>query len=175
MQSFGRSLIFALLAVMAVGVCAQEAPKQAPPPLSATSRLNAAKTMYLKQGEGSEIPFNVVSEIMEGWGRFALVNSADKADIVLEVSAPADQGSSVGVSSSTGRGEHNPSMSASRQISNAPVKMNVYDARSHFPLWSGTEQPKAGMKQKAREDGLVEAAQKLVAKFREHMEPNSVK
>jgi hypothetical protein len=37
----------------------------------------------------------------------------------------------------------------------------VYDAKSKVALWSATEQPKMGLKQKAREDKLVEAGAEI--------------
>jgi hypothetical protein len=106
-------------------------------------------------------------------GHFVLVDAPEKADIVLEVSAPdTDRGVSVSSSSkpSTSTGRIEESTTTSRQLSDAPVRMLVYDARSKMPLWSASEQPKFAFKQKAREDNLVDAAQHLMTKFRERIE-----
>lgn len=48
--------------------------------------------------------------------------------------------------------------------------MSVYDPKSKMLLWSASEQPKFAMKQKAREDNLVNAAQHLISKFRDRMD-----
>jgi hypothetical protein len=171
---FRFSVVIALLAALGcLSALAQEQPKPAPP-MSSTSRLTAAKTIFLKRGPGSEIPYNVVSGIMEGWGRFTEVNSPDKADLVIEVSAP-DQRGGVSVSSTTRGADSTTYGSSSRQLSGTMVKMVVYDAKSKLPLWSASEQPKFAMKQKAREDSLVEAAEKLAAKFRGRVEPSLAK
>jgi hypothetical protein len=163
------------LSVLVASAAAQEqnAPQQKKTPITASARLAAAKTAFVKYAGGSSIPYRVVSSAMEGWGQFTLVDRSDKADIIVEVSAPdTDSGVSVSgsskPSSSTGRMEE--STTTSRQLSTAPVKMLVYDARSKLPLWSATEQPKFAVKQKTREDNLVDAAQQLMTKFREQVE-----
>ena len=51
------------------------------------------------------------------------------------------------------------------------VKLVVADAKTNMPLWSGTEQPKFAMKQKNREDNVLQAAQRLVTRLRERVEP----
>lgn len=154
---------------------AQEAAKPTPP-MNPYTRLTAAKSVYMKSAGGSEIPFNVITTSMEGWGRYIIVNSADKADLIMEVTSPAETGGGVTVSSSTkpgndGRPEQ--SSSTSREISPAggPVKIVVYDARSKAALWSGMEQAKSAMRQKAREDNLVQAAEKVFSKFHDRIEP----
>jgi len=166
-------LIAALLFVCALTIaCAQE--QKTPVPLTPSARLNAAMTVFMKDGGGSSIPFDVISSALEAWGRFTMVDSPDKADVVVEVSAPAS-GSGVSVSSSTrpsgtnaGRPEQN--TTTTRELSSGQVKMSVYDPKSKMPLWSASEQPKFAMKQKAREDNLVNAAQRLISKFRERLE-----
>ncbi len=152
-------------------------PQPVPPhvrPVDPAARLRAAKTVLVRNAVGSEIPYNVISSAIESWGRYTLVNSPEKADIIVEVSAPGT-GSGVSVSSSVNRpgsaGRHEQTTTSSRELSNAPVRIIVYDARSHIALWSATEQPHFAMKQKAKEDSLVEAAQKLVSKFRDRVEP----
>jgi hypothetical protein len=86
-----------------------------------------------------------------------------------EVTAPEDN-NGVSVSSSTDSGGHSVAKS-SRDISVAIIKLMVYDARTHLMLWTANEKPKGAFKDKARQDNLVEAAQKLLAKFRDRMEP----
>lgn len=143
-------------------------------PVNPSARLSAAKTALVRNAEGSDIPFNVISSAMESWGRFGLVETADKADIIVELSAPGTGGGSLSVSGSVNRvgpmGQEQASGS-SRDISNAPVRMIVYDARSHIALWSASEQPRFAVKQKAKQDNLVEASQRLFDKFRERVEP----
>jgi hypothetical protein len=49
--------------------------------------------------------------------------------------------------------------------------MIVYDARSKMALWSSSEQPKSALRQKNRQDRIVETAQRLVSQFRQRVEP----
>jgi hypothetical protein len=154
----------------------QEAPKPTPP-MNPFTRLTAAKTIFIKNGGGSDIPFNVIESAMEGWGRYEIVHSADKADLILEVTSPTENsGGGVSISSSTkadGSGRPEQSTSTSRDISSSggPVKIVVYDAHSKAALWSATEQAKSAMRQKGREDNLVQAAEKVFTKFHDRIEP----
>jgi len=156
---------------------AQEKPK-APPEqknpayVSPSARLAAAKAIFMKNNGGSEIPFNVISGGMEGWGRFFLVDSPEQADIVIEVTSPDDDHSSQNTSKTKlgakGRMEDSAS---SRTANEGPIKMVVSDARTHLTLWAASENPKGGFRQRARDEHLVEAAQRLITKFRERIEP----
>jgi hypothetical protein len=170
-----KTAFLVLLVTGAMLANAQE-PKKAPLAITPAARLAAAKTALVRNGGGSSIPFNVIVSSLEGWGRFTLVDAPEKADIILEVSAP-DEGGGVSVSSSTKKGTSmgrtDPSTTTNRQISVTHVRMIAYDAKSKVALWSGTEQPKFAMKQRVKEDSLVEAAQRLVSKFRERVEPPS--
>ena len=143
-------------------------------PLSANARLMGAKTAYVKKGSGNGLAYNVVSTTMEGWGRFQLVNDPGKADITVEVIAPDENGgitvsSSTTTSPMTGRPEQ--TSSANRQVGQGgPVRLNVYDTKTHMLLFMDRENAKYAIKVKTREDNIVEAAQKLVGKFRDRVE-----
>jgi len=151
---------------------AQEPTK--PPALTPSAKLAAARTAYLKRVGGNEIAYNVIETSLEGWGRFVLIDSPEKADIIIEVSGPSEDGN-VSVSSRTktdgitGRPEQ--STTTTRDLSNAPVKLVVFDAKTKMLLWSGTENPKGAFKQKSRDDNLVQAANKLFTRFHDRVEP----
>ncbi len=177
-------LVFAAGATAGVGI-AQEQPKQpeekasqaAPATTqlpSASQRLTGAKTIFVKKGRGSEIPYNVISEGLVGWGKYALVGDPAKADLIVDITAP-EESSGVSVSSSTSHdayGKPQESSKTTRDLSaSAMVTMTVYDAKNNVPLWRASEQAKSAMKQKARQDNMVEAAQKVLTKFRERVEP----
>lgn len=159
----------------ALSLPAQEVEKPAPP-MSPFARLTSAKTIYLKSTGGSDIPYTVISSDMEGWGRYQIVKSPEKADLIMEITAPSEGGGGVTVSSSTKTGEYGrpeDSVSSSRELSSGGgvVKLVVYDPRSKAPLWSATEQAKSAMRQKAREDNLVQASEKIFTKFHDRIEP----
>ena len=182
-----RIFLLVLSALFAVGVAAQDAPKpddaakQAtkPPVLSPTLRLQAAKTAYVKRLEGSSIGSDTVTQTLEGWGRYKLVDSAEKADLIVEVTSPDEGGNGVSVSSSTsgpsrtGDRAYEQSSKSSRELSTGggPMRVAVRDAKTNTTLFVASEQVKGAMKKNARENNLVEAAQEIMAKFHERVEP----
>ena len=169
-----RTLLFALFTMSAIMIAAQTEKKKTEV-LTPTARLAAAKTAFISKVHGSTIPFDVISSSLEGWGRFTLVNAPEKADIVIEITAP-EESSGVSVSSSTKQspqtGRMEPSSSSSKQLSfSSDVKVAVLDSRTRPPLWSAIEHIKNSMKKKDRENNLVEASQRLFSKLHDQIEP----
>lgn len=149
-------------------------PEKRATPESPAARLATARTVLFTRTRGNGIPFDVIKSTVEDWGRFTTVDSRDKADLVVEV-ATSGGDSGVQVSSSAGtspidaRPQH--SSSSGVEFSDAEVTMTVYDARSKRPLWTATEKAKSAMKQTARENNLVQAAERLASKFHDKLEP----
>lgn len=143
------------------------------PPLSPTARLTAAKTAFLRSAEGSEIPFSVISDGIQGWGHFQIVDKPEKADIIIEVTSPST-GNGVGVSSTTSTDPHSglpiQAATSTRELQVTRITLIVYDAKSKIALWSATEQPKSAVRGKKRQDNIVAAGQHLVRKLRERIE-----
>jgi hypothetical protein len=151
---------------------ARTEPANKPVYVSPSARLAAAKTAVVLNAGGSDVPYNVISNGIEGWGKYRLVDERPKADIVIEVISPEEETSSVSTKTrvnSSGRAEE--SSSTTRNLSNGAIKLVVSDAKTRIVLWSASEQPKGALRQRAREDHLVEAASRLLAKFRERIEP----
>ena len=163
------SRITIVLVLLAGALVFAQEQKPAATPISPSARLAAAKTAFLKNGGGSEIPYNVIESGMEGWGRFTLVDSPQEADVIIEVQAPEEE-SGATVSSSTDAGGHS-STTSSRDLNVAVIRLTVYDAKTHLPLWGASERPKGGFKEKTRNDNLVKAAERLVSAFRDRLEP----
>lgn len=139
-------------------------------PLSPAARLAAAKTAYLhKTGNGDNAAYDVVSTTLDGWGRFTMVNSPEKADIVIEIYSHAESEGGVGASvGSSGRRGREGKV---RQASVAEIKLTVYDPKTKVPLWAGVEHPKSSMKKTDRENKEVEATERLMQKFHDTLEP----
>ncbi len=138
-------------------------------------RLAAARNIFIIRTHGSHVPAEVISSTMEGWGRYTLVATPDKADLIIEISSTGDSGvqvsSSSKVSSESGREEK--SSSTRKDISPTEVRMTVIDARNRRALWSGNESVKFAVKEKTKENNLVEAAERLASKFHDRVEPPS--
>lgn len=179
-----------LLIVVAIvpALIAQQAPEQKteepkaadakPEPkkyLSPTQRLQMAKTVYMKhEAGGSDLPFEVIQSAMEAWPKYMLVDSPDKADLIVEVLAPKeDTGAQVTTKTSTDeRGKPQSSTTTSKSLPSVQmIKMTVIDAHTRIALWSGTERPKNAWKEAARQDSQVECARKLMNAFHDRVEP----
>ena len=140
-------------------------------------RLNQARTVYIKRLSGSDIPYTVISDGLQGWGHFVLVNDPEKADIVLEVESPEDT-SGLTINSAakapglTGEPEPpNSSWGITRQSGSSDVKLSVRDTRSRNVLWRAVEPTKTSIRKTSRENSLVEAGQHLFLKFHDRIEP----
>jgi hypothetical protein len=148
---------------------------QTPPtparPLTRAKNLATATTAYVKYGGGNRIPYDAIESALEGWAHYTLVETPEKADIIIEISAPEEGGVSVSSSTSISGGRPDESTRTTRSISASQVRMSVYDQKTKLPLWSGTEQPKFAMKRNAKENNLLAAAQKLFERFRDRVEP----
>jgi hypothetical protein len=142
--------------------------KPTPTPISPSARLAAAKTAYVKSTGESDVPYNVIEGGLEGWPHFILVDSPQKADVVIQIDTEEDD-TGVSVSSSSDSGGKKTRVN--HDLSVTLIKLTVYDAKTHLALWTASERPKGGFKDKTREDNLVQASQKLLAKFRDRMEP----
>src|SRR5258708_18086032 len=81
--TLGLLLVMGMITVSAQ----QKKTSDAPPP---PDPFKTAKTLFIKQQGGRNIPFNVITSNMEGWDRFTLVDAPEKADIILEVIAPRE-------------------------------------------------------------------------------------
>ena len=170
------SLLAVTVLILTIGAGAQEEKKEtAKPVLSPIARLQAAKTAFVKNLDGTPIGAETITTTLEGWGRYTIVNTPEKADLIVEVTSPSESegGVSVSSSSSTGSGKYEQSNRTSRELSSGggPMRMVVRDAKTTATLFVASEQVKGAMKRNTRENNLVEAAQKLVARFHERVEP----
>ena len=138
-----------------------------------TMRLAAAKNVIVVRTRGSAIPADVIRSTIEGWGRFTSVEVPAKADLIIEVASSGDSGVTVSSSSkvSPDTGKEETSTSSRKDISPTDVRMTVIDARNKRVLWTAAESVKFAMKERAKENNLVEAAEKLARKFHDRLEP----
>ncbi|HEX4605992.1 MAG TPA: hypothetical protein VH724_18465 [Candidatus Angelobacter sp.] len=136
-------------------------------------RLASARNVFMHRTHGNRIPFEVIRSTIEGWGRFTLVETPEKADLIIEIASTGDSGVQVSSSSSVSAesGQEEKSTSTRKDISPTDVRMIVSDVRNRRVLWTATETVKFAMKEKAKENNLVEAAERLASKFHERLEP----
>lgn len=169
----------ALISLAAMPSIAQEQTPAAPSKptfISPSQRLANAKTVYVKNGGGSTIPFDVISGGFDGWGRFVAVDSPEKADLIVEVTSPEDtKASTTGKNGISASGMPEQTVTTTHEIGSDRVKMVVQDAKSHITLWAASQQAKMAMKQRSYNDNLVEAGQKLFTQFHDRVEPPAAK
>jgi len=139
------------------------------------ARLMHAHNVMVVRSRGSVIPYDVIVSTLDGWGRFMLVNQPDQADLVIQVATTGGE-SDLRITSSTSpsieSGKLESTTHSSKDLSSAEVSLTVLDARNKRVLFTATETAKSAMKQTARENNLVEAAEKLASKFHERLEPS---
>lgn len=165
-SSSSRKHLLALLALTTTSVFSQQ-PEAKAPVESPTARINSAKTLIITRARGSNIPYDVISSALEGWGRFNIVDDREKADLVIEIATTGGDG---GMSFAGSSGTYRQGATA-RDASDAEITMTVYDGKNKRVLWIGTETARFAMKQTSRENNLVEAAEKLALRFHDRVEP----
>ncbi len=173
---FSAVFIVALAAVAGGMQSRVQQPAEKKPVIETPSmRLASGRNVFMVRTHGSHIPYDVIRSTMEGWGRFTFVETVEKADLIIEIASSGDSGvqvtSSTRVSPETGHEEK--SSSTRKDISPTDVKMTVIDARNKRGLWTATESVKFAMKEKAKENNLVEAAERLASKFHDRLEPQA--
>ena len=151
--------------LLSAALFAQETPRS--PAISAQVRLTAARRIFIEHA-GGRLPNDVIGDAFQGWGRYNVVGDPADADLIVSINAPtADSGVSVG--GADGRqGASNRTLSSSTVTQ---IRLLILDAHDRVTLWSGTEQPRSAMKEKQREDNVVEASLRLFRRFRNVIEP----
>src|ERR1051325_3196923 len=173
-----KSLVFPIISFLVLilsgfSAQAQQQTAQKKPLIETPSmRLAAAKTVFITRTHGSRIPLDVIKSTMEGWERFTFVETPNKADLIVEISSTGDSGVQVSTSSkvSPETGQEEKSSSTRKDISPTDVKMTVFDSRNKRGLWTATESVKFAMKEKGKENNLVDASERLASKFHERLE-----
>jgi len=161
---------------------AQQSPAAQPTPSPAekkpvietpSMRLASARNVMIVRTRGSEIPVEAIRSTVDGWGRFTLVETREKADLIIEVASSGDSGVQVSSTSTVSplSGQEEKGSSTRKDLSPTEITMAVYDARNKRPLWSATESVKSAMKERNKENNLVEAAERLATKFHQRLEP----
>lgn len=167
---------FLVLFLSGLSAHAQQPPAEKKPLIETPSmRLAAAKNVFITRTHGSRIPLDVIRSTMEGWERFTFVETPEKADLIIEIDSSGDSGVQVSSSSkvSPETGHEEKSNSTRKDISPTDIKMTVFDSRNKRPLWTATESVKFAMKEKGKENNLVESAERLAAKFHDRLEPGT--
>jgi hypothetical protein len=141
--------------------------------VSPAARMAAAKTVFLRH-VGSDIPFTVIQAGMESWPRYMIVDSPEKADLIIEVIAPKEStGTSVSSKVKTDSRSGETSSSTREFESIQTIKLTVLDAHTKVALFSATEKPKDSWHESVRTQSQIDCAQKLFHALRARVEPET--
>lgn len=167
-----RCIPISALAFLTLGALSQQSEKK-PIAEAASARLTNARKVMVTRARGNDIPYDVIKSTLDGWGRFTLVETPEKADLLVTVATTGGDNvrvaSNGGVSPLTGRPEQ--AASSGKEFSSWDITMTVYDAKNRRVLWVATETAKSALRQTTRENNLVEAAERLAVKFHDRLEP----
>ena len=123
----------------------------------------AARNIFIEHA-GGLLPNDVIGDAFQGWGRYTVVGDPANADLIVSINAPV---SDTGVSVSGGGGSGTSRSSAVV----TQIRLLILDAHDRVVLWSGNEQPKSSLKEKQRENNVVDASLRLFRRFRDLIEP----
>lgn len=158
-----------LLSALSAGWAKKREIVRAPVP----GELLSAKTVYLLNAQtssaympdgGNELAFDALYTDMKEWGRYTLVGSPEKADIVLELQYSA-------TSETTGAYSTYNSYTRSVQTysdrTDYPVfTLSAFDAKSKDLLWTGTDERKRTFRTSARKKEVIKSIDRLVGQLK---------
>jgi hypothetical protein len=124
-----------------------------------SSIVNARK-IFLANGGGSNLAYDVFYSKMKEWGKYEVVGSPDGADLVVELAYRVDNGGTR-VWSTTDTANHTTQVH-SAQIVDPQLVLTIYDAKTKTSLWSETDHRRLAMKAKNKEKETVNSAERLV-------------
>jgi hypothetical protein len=134
-----------------------------------------AKTVFVKQIAGNDMVFDIVNNAIVGWPRYIVVDSPEKADLLVEISAPEapkkDEGSKTSVGGGAGGQDPRAMRVPPPSYSSNDVKLVVRDSHTRAILWAGSEVAKEAFRQAKTDQNLVDATQKVVQRFHDRIEP----
>lgn len=168
------ALVGLIIAGLVFGRAQQPTPAATPGAPSRYDRVAAARNVFLKNAGGSDIPFNVISRDFEGWAHYLLVDSPDKADLIIEIQSPDDDSGNKDKDKDSEKSKtHVYGGSQQKEQPKPPVNaivFTVYD-KNQRPLWIAREEPKYAIRHKTEQTNLKEAAQKIFTRFHDRVEP----
>ena len=168
-----------LMILCCLPLCGQQ-PSDTPQPkptgsISATTRLLNAKTVCVRKVAGDDMAYDIVNNAVIGWPRYIVVDSPEKADLLIEVSSPEapkkDKDGGTTVSGSASGRDPRAMQVPTTTYTSTDIKLIVRDAHTKAILWAGTEPAKEAFRQAKTDQNLIDATQKLVRKLHDRVEP----
>lgn len=152
------SAVLVLAFLMPLGALASK--RKLPPPAPLPSQVTQAKTVFLTNGGGSELAFDAFYQAFKQWGKYEIVGSPDKADLVITLQYWVEKNGSRTVpvtNTYTGQTTY-----YSHENVDPQLKMTVLDAKTKEELWSTIDHRRLARLESNREKETVNSAVRLV-------------
>ena len=159
--------LFSLAMLAATIVVAQQTP---PISQNFSERLAFGKSMYVKNEHGGQVAFDAISTDLQNWGRFTILDTPEKADLIAEVSSYESGSVSLGGNTPAPH-DRSAQTGVRRDLSSSSVTLRISETKTNRELWTGTEKIKSAFKRKTEQDNVVAAAEKLFLRFHDAVEP----
>jgi len=130
------------------------------PPAPLPSVVVNAKKVFLTNGGGSNLAYDTFYSEMKDWGKYEIVGSPDKADLIVEISYHVDHnGTRVWSTSNTYDGT---TQVHSAELIDPQLVLTIYDAKTKNSLWETIDHRRLARREKNREKETINSAQRLV-------------
>ena len=131
-------------------------------PIPFPIQIAQAKTVFLTNAGCSEVAFDALNSVLKMWGHYELVDSPDKADIVISLQARPEMVYLIMVPIiANGVTTYTPV-----QYIDSQVKMSVLDAKTKDELWSTTDHSKLALRKINRKKEADKSAKRLVGELK---------
>jgi hypothetical protein len=163
--------ILRVLAILLVATCALAKQRKDVPLAPLPAKVVAARTVFLTNAGGSDLAFDAFYSKMKSWGRFEIVDTPEKADLIFELSYMTVRGGTrVWSSTNTYDGS---TQVHSAAITDPQVLLTIFDGENHAALWSTVEHRRLARLQRNREKETINAAERIVSKLKTRLERQS--
>ena len=164
-----KAVVLALLVFIAP-LAAFAGKKKLPPPAPLPSEISEAKTVFLANGGGSELAFDAFYQEFKQWGKYQLVGSPDKADLVITLEYEVEKNGTSEVP--VYNGYTHQTTYYSRENVDPQLKMSVCDAKTKAELWSAVDHRRLARLESNREKETVNSAVRLVDELKDRSQPD---
>jgi hypothetical protein len=155
-----QRLAASILAIALINAGAFGKDRKSIPVAPLPSPMLFGKTAFISNGGGEQLAYDSFYAAMKEWGRYEILDSPEKADLIFEISyGVADKGTHVW-------SVRNPSTGStqvySAEMIDPEIHLSVFDGKTHTLLWSALEHRELARREKNREKNMIKAAEAIV-------------
>ncbi len=155
---------FLYLLILSAPLAALAGKKKLPPPAPLPGQVTQAKSVFLVNGGGSELAFDAFYQAFKAWGKYELVGSPDKADLVISLQYWVEKNGTTAVPVTNSY--TNQTVYYSHENVDPQLKMTILDARTKEELWSTIDHRRLARLASNRDKETVNSAARLVEELK---------